>query len=90
MTGSLSSCTSSRAGAQQELPEEHRTNPQWGVDRTIARRAKTLMNLSVNEAAAPPSSLAFMFWGCGIVVFPLMLHYTIISLGYCDLRKPVV
>jgi cytochrome bd ubiquinol oxidase subunit II len=47
------------------------------------------MNLSVNEAAAP-SSLAFMLWGCGIVVFPLMLLYTIISLGCCDLQKPVV
>jgi cytochrome d ubiquinol oxidase subunit II len=35
--------------------------------------------LTVDEAAAPPSSLAFMFWGCGVVVFPLMLLYTIIS-----------
>jgi cytochrome d ubiquinol oxidase subunit II len=35
--------------------------------------------LTVDEAAAPPSSLAFMFWGCGVVVFPLMLVYTIIS-----------
>jgi cytochrome bd ubiquinol oxidase subunit II len=35
--------------------------------------------LTVDEAAAPPSSLAFMFWGCGLVVFPLMLLYTIIS-----------
>src|ERR1700726_3511416 len=25
--------------------------------------------ITVDEAAAPPSSLAFMFWGCGVVVF---------------------
>ena len=30
-------------------------------------------------AAAPHSSLAFMFWGEGIFVFPLMLIYTAIS-----------
>jgi cytochrome bd ubiquinol oxidase subunit II len=34
--------------------------------------------ITVDEAAAPQSSLAFMFWG-GVVVFPLMLLYTIIS-----------
>ena len=36
-------------------------------------------SITINEAAAPPSSLAFMFWGAGIVVFPLMLLYTVIS-----------
>jgi cytochrome d ubiquinol oxidase subunit II len=35
--------------------------------------------LTINEAAAPHSSLAFMFWGEGIFVFPLMLIYTGIS-----------
>jgi len=30
-------------------------------------------------AAAPHSSLAFMFWGDGIFVYPLMLIYTVIS-----------
>jgi cytochrome d ubiquinol oxidase subunit II len=35
--------------------------------------------LTINEAAAPHSSLAFMFWGEGIFVFPLMLIYTVIS-----------
>jgi cytochrome d ubiquinol oxidase subunit II len=35
--------------------------------------------LTINEAAAPHSSLAFMFWGEGIFVFPLMLIYTAIS-----------
>jgi cytochrome d ubiquinol oxidase subunit II len=35
--------------------------------------------ITVDAAAAPPSSLAFMFWGCGVFVFPLMLLYTVIS-----------
>jgi len=35
--------------------------------------------LTIDEAAAPPSSLAFMFWGEGLFVFPLMLLYTFIS-----------
>src|SRR6266849_1124157 len=35
--------------------------------------------LTVGEAAAPHSSLAFMFWGEGLFVFPLMLLYTAIS-----------
>jgi cytochrome d ubiquinol oxidase subunit II len=30
-------------------------------------------------AAAPQSSLAFMFWGEGLFVFPLLLLYTAIS-----------
>jgi cytochrome bd ubiquinol oxidase subunit II len=34
---------------------------------------------TIDEAASPQSSLAFMFWGCGVVVFPLMLLYTVIS-----------
>ena len=35
--------------------------------------------ITVDAAAAPQSSLAFMFWGCGLFVFPLMLIYTVIS-----------
>jgi cytochrome d ubiquinol oxidase subunit II len=35
--------------------------------------------LTVDQAAAPHSSLAFMFWGEGLFVFPLMLLYTVIS-----------
>jgi cytochrome d ubiquinol oxidase subunit II len=35
--------------------------------------------ITIDEAAAPKSSLMFMFWGCGVVVFPLMLLYTVIS-----------
>ena len=34
--------------------------------------------VTVKDAAAPQSSLAFMFWG-GVIVFPLMLLYTLIS-----------
>ena len=34
--------------------------------------------ITIDEAAAPHSSLTFMFWG-GAVVFPLMLLYTVIS-----------
>ena len=36
-------------------------------------------SITVDEAAAPHSSLAFMFWGEGLFVFPLMLLYTVIS-----------
>jgi len=35
--------------------------------------------ITVDEAAAPQSSLVFMFWGCGLIVFPLMLIYTVVS-----------
>jgi cytochrome d ubiquinol oxidase subunit II len=35
--------------------------------------------ITIQEAAAPHSSLAFMFWGAGIIVFPLMLAYTVVS-----------
>ena len=36
-------------------------------------------SITIEEAAAPYSSLAFMFWGEGLFVFPLMLLYTVIS-----------
>jgi cytochrome bd ubiquinol oxidase subunit II len=35
--------------------------------------------ITVHQAAAPESSLLFIFWGCGLFVFPLMLLYTVIS-----------
>jgi cytochrome bd ubiquinol oxidase subunit II len=38
-------------------------------------------SVTIEEGAAPHSSLAFMFWGEGLFVFPLMLVYTAISLG---------
>jgi cytochrome bd ubiquinol oxidase subunit II len=37
-------------------------------------------SVTITEAAAPHASLAFMFWFAGIIVFPLMLLYTAISL----------
>jgi hypothetical protein len=37
--------------------------------------------ITVADAAAPHSSLAFMFWGEGLFVFPLMPVYTAISLS---------
>jgi len=36
-------------------------------------------SITVTEAAAPHSSLAFMFWGEGLFVLPLMLLYTAVS-----------
>jgi cytochrome d ubiquinol oxidase subunit II len=36
-------------------------------------------SITIDDAAAPHSSLAFIFWGAGIFVFPLMLLYTVIS-----------
>ena len=36
--------------------------------------------ITIEAAAAPRSSLAFMFWGAGLFVFPLMLIYTAVSL----------
>ena len=35
--------------------------------------------ITIEEAAGPPSSLAFMFWGEGLFIFPLMLIYTSVS-----------
>jgi cytochrome d ubiquinol oxidase subunit II len=35
--------------------------------------------ITIDEAASPRSSLMFMFWGCGLIVFPLMLIYTVVS-----------
>jgi cytochrome bd ubiquinol oxidase subunit II len=36
-------------------------------------------SITINAAAAPHSTLAFMFWGEGLFVLPLMLVYTAIS-----------
>jgi cytochrome bd ubiquinol oxidase subunit II len=37
--------------------------------------------VTIEQAAAPHASLAFLFWFAGIIVFPLMLIYTAISLA---------
>ena len=44
-------------------------------------------SITIEEAAAPHSSLAFMFWGEGLFVFPLMLLYT--AIGYTVFRGKV-
>jgi cytochrome bd-type quinol oxidase subunit 2 len=36
-------------------------------------------SITIDGAAAPHASLAFMFWGEGLFIFPLMLLYTAIS-----------
>jgi cytochrome d ubiquinol oxidase subunit II len=36
-------------------------------------------SVTIDEAAAPHASLAFMFWGEGLFVFPLMLIYAAVS-----------
>jgi len=33
-------------------------------------------SLTVEQAASPPASLTFMFWGAGLFVMPLTLIYT--------------
>jgi cytochrome d ubiquinol oxidase subunit II len=38
-------------------------------------------SITFQQAAAPHSSLAFLFWGAGLVVFPLLLIYTVMSYG---------
>jgi cytochrome d ubiquinol oxidase subunit II len=35
--------------------------------------------ITIDSAAAPHSTLAFMFWGEGLFVFPLMLLYTVVG-----------
>jgi cytochrome d ubiquinol oxidase subunit II len=35
--------------------------------------------LTIDDAAAPQSSLAFMFWGEGLFVFPILLLYVLIN-----------
>jgi len=35
--------------------------------------------ITVDEAASPHSSLAFMFWGEGLFIFPLILIYTLVN-----------
>jgi cytochrome bd ubiquinol oxidase subunit II len=34
--------------------------------------------LTVQQAAAPPASLNFIFWGAGLFVMPLTLTYTLV------------
>ncbi len=36
-------------------------------------------SITIDAAAAPHASLAFMFWGAGLFVFPLMLVYAAVN-----------
>jgi cytochrome d ubiquinol oxidase subunit II len=38
-------------------------------------------SITIDQAAAPHSSLSFMFWGAGLFVFPLMLLYLAFNYG---------
>jgi cytochrome d ubiquinol oxidase subunit II len=38
-------------------------------------------SITIDQAAAPHSSLSFMFWGAGLFVFPLMLVYVAFNYG---------
>jgi cytochrome d ubiquinol oxidase subunit II len=44
-------------------------------------------SITVQQAAAPVQSLEFLFWGAGIVVFPVVLIYT--SIVYWIFRGKV-
>lgn len=35
-------------------------------------------SLTVEQAAAPTASLSFMFWGAGLIAFPVVLIYTVV------------
>ena len=35
-------------------------------------------SITIEQAASPPSSLAFMFWGAGLVVLPITVVYTLV------------
>jgi cytochrome d ubiquinol oxidase subunit II len=36
-------------------------------------------SITIDAAAAPHGSLAFLFWGAGLFVFPLMLIYAAVN-----------
>ena len=38
-------------------------------------------SITIADAAAPQSSLTFMFWGAGLLVLPITLAYTAIVYG---------
>jgi cytochrome d ubiquinol oxidase subunit II len=38
-------------------------------------------SIPIDAAAAPQASLAFMFWGGGLIIFPLILIYKAINLS---------
>ena len=61
-------------GAQTQRSLEH-----FSIGKDLIPREMITAYAVLKKAAAPHSSLAFMFWGEGLFVFPLMLLYTVIS-----------
>jgi cytochrome d ubiquinol oxidase subunit II len=45
-------------------------------------------SITVQDAASPPESLRFMFWGVGLFAFPLTLAYTVV--GYRVFKGKIV
>ena len=35
-------------------------------------------SITIQQAAAPPESVAFFFWGAGVFVLPITLIYTLV------------
>ena len=35
-------------------------------------------SITIEQATSPPASLAFMFWGAGLVVLPITVIYTLV------------
>ena len=35
-------------------------------------------SITIQQAAAPHQSLAFLFWGAGVIVLPITLIYTVV------------
>ena len=46
-------------------------------------------SITIAEAAAPPTSLSFLFWGAGMVILPITLLYTM-TVYFVFRGKPVV
>jgi cytochrome d ubiquinol oxidase subunit II len=77
------------AGLAHSVKHQHDAVPFAMVALTFAAAFGTLavsfwpymipFSITIDEAAAPHSSLAFMFWGEGLFVFPLMLAYAAIN-----------
>ena len=64
-----------RLGRQRDLAPGGRGHL---VGRISHRLCDALLR-ALEQAAAPHSSLAFMFWGEGLFILPLMLLYTVIT-----------
>jgi cytochrome bd-type quinol oxidase subunit 2 len=57
------------------------TGAWYVLRRKFRSEARIMLHMGLYLAAAPHPTLAFMFWGEGLFVFPVMLMYTAISLS---------